>query len=68
MKKIYLAILSVLFFATTGLAQVQLISASDGGFENATSTLAANGWTAVDGTTNNWAVGTVTHSNIFRGN
>lgn len=39
-------------------AQTSLISASDGGFENATSTLAANGWTVVDGTSITWFTGT----------
>ena len=40
-------------------AQTQLISASDGGFENATSTFAANGWsTAQPATTRIWHVGT----------
>jgi hypothetical protein len=39
-------------------AQIALITASDGGFENATSTLAANGWTGVDGTAITWFVGT----------
>ena len=60
MKKIYFAILSAFLFATTGFSQIQLIPASDGGFENGTSTLVANGWTAVNNATNNWAVGTVT--------
>ncbi|HEY5408994.1 MAG TPA: putative Ig domain-containing protein, partial [Ginsengibacter sp.] len=67
MKKFYLAILSILFFAATGFAQVQLIPASDGGFENATPTLAANGWTSVDDATNFWRVGTVTHSPTLGG-
>ncbi len=39
-------------------AQTPLISASDGGFENATSTLAANGWTVVNGTSITWFTGT----------
>ncbi|MBK8340483.1 MAG: hypothetical protein IPK99_11040 [Flavobacteriales bacterium] len=39
-------------------AQTPLITASDGGFENATSTLAANGWTGVDATSITWFTGT----------
>ena len=45
--------------ATISNGQTQLISASDGGFENATSTFAANGWsTAQPGITRQWQVGT----------
>ena len=45
--------------ATIANGQTQLISASDGGFENATSTFAANGWTeAQPGITRQWHVGT----------
>ena len=45
--------------ATMSKGQTQLISASDGGFENATSTFAANGWsTAQPGITRQWQVGT----------
>jgi len=39
-------------------ALIALITASDGGFENVTSTLAANGWTGVDGTSITWFTGT----------
>src|SRR5664280_1847190 len=66
MKKIYLAILSA-FIAITGFSQIQLIPASDGGFENITSTLAANGWTAVNNITNNWAVGPFTFASGAKG-
>jgi len=45
-----------------GYAQTALISASDGGFENATSTFAANGWTVVNGGGSIWNVGTVAGS------
>ena len=38
--------------------QVPLISASDGGFENATSAFANNGWTAVGTSARTWRVGT----------
>ncbi len=48
---------------TAGFGQVQLISASDGGFENATSTFSANGWTVVNGNSPNWYVGTAAGSN-----
>ncbi len=41
-----------------GYAQTVLIPASDGGFENATSTFIANGWTAVNDNDNKWYVGT----------
>ena len=59
MRNIYITFLSLLFFFS-GFSQVQLIPVADGGFENATSTLAANGWTAVNHTTNTWVVGTTT--------
>src|ERR1017187_8157065 len=61
MKKIYLAILSVLFFATTGLAQVELIGPSgDGGFETGVD-FPTNNWTLVpSGAMNSWAVGIAT--------
>ncbi|MCK5169660.1 MAG: hypothetical protein KAQ75_07265, partial [Bacteroidales bacterium] len=39
-------------------AQTELITASDGGFENATTTFAANGWTVVNDATNAYYVGT----------
>ena len=67
MKKIYLAILSVLFFATTGLAQVELIvPAGDGGFENGL-TFASNNWTVVpSGAANSWADGAVAAA-VFAG-
>jgi hypothetical protein len=45
-----------------GYAQTALISAFDGGFENATSTFAANGWTVVNGGGSIWNVGTVAGS------
>ncbi len=46
------------------MAQIQLIPAADGGFENATSSFAANGWTDVQpGNTRQWQVGTAAGSN-----
>ncbi len=39
-------------------AQTNLIPASDGGFENATTTLAANGWTAANSSGSAWICGT----------
>ena len=38
--------------------QVSLITASDGGFENATSAFSNNGWTAVGSSLRTWRVGT----------
>ncbi len=40
-----------------GIAQINLIPTSDGGFENATVTLAANGWTAANATGSAWVCG-----------
>lgn len=40
------------------LGQIGLITASDGGFENATSAFANNGWTAVGTSARTWRVGT----------
>ena len=58
MKKIYFLLLTVLFAAFSN-AQTTLISPTgDGGFENG-ATLAANGWTVVNGATNQWWVGAV---------
>ena len=66
MKKFSLAILSVIFFAITGLAQVELIPPAEGGFETGT-TFATNFWTVVlSGATNSWADGTVAAA-VFAG-
>jgi hypothetical protein len=52
-------VLLLCFALTNGVwAQVALISSSDGGFENATATMAANGWTAVNTTATAWFAGT----------
>ena len=45
-------------WTTTAQAQIALITASDGGFESGTSTLAANGWTGVNATSVTWFTGT----------
>jgi hypothetical protein len=57
MRKIYFWLLLV--FITWGVTgQTTLINpATDGGFENG-STFASNGWTAVNATTDGWAIGT----------
>ena len=58
MKRIYFLLLTLLS-ATIGNAQTTLINPTgDGGFENG-ATFAANGWTVVNGATNQWFVGTV---------
>ena len=58
MKKLYFLLLTVLFVATSN-AQTTLISPTgDGGFESG-ATFLANGWTVVNGATNQWFVGTV---------
>lgn len=61
--KLLSLLLGFLFFQTLPFAsvqaQTQLITASDGGFENATSSFPANGWTAVQpGNARQWQVGT----------
>ena len=48
----------ILFSNFQGHAQTSLISTSDGGFENSTSTFAANGWTVANGYGSDWYVGT----------
>src|SRR3989339_341408 len=56
--KILLLIMG-LFIYEFGYGQTTLIDPTvEGGFENATSTLAANGWTAVNTTSIAWFVGT----------
>lgn len=56
-------ILLSFFHSTTGFGQTQLISASNGGFENATSTFSANGWTEVQpANARRWYVGTAAGS------
>jgi hypothetical protein len=58
MKKQLFSVLSFLMLCIGVQAQTTLISPTgDGGFENG-ATLASNGWTAVNGTTNTWNVGT----------
>ncbi|MGB4937647.1 MAG: hypothetical protein WBO30_11575, partial [Ferruginibacter sp.] len=58
MKKIYFLLLTILA-AVSSQAQTTLISPTgEGGFENG-ATFAANGWTVVNGATNQWFVGTV---------
>ena len=58
MKKIYFLLLTVLSAAISN-AQTTLISPTgDGGFENG-ATFLANGWTVVNGATNQWFVGNV---------
>ena len=44
LARLLAVLLSLSCFAFQASAQTQLITASDGGFENATSTFAANGW------------------------
>ena len=56
-NRIVLLILALALYCPTSWA-TSLITASNGGFENATSTFPANGWTVVNGTqTNKWFVG-----------
>jgi len=57
-KTMYAAacIIGVLYSAVS-FAQVNLIPASDGGFENATVSLAANGWSAANATGSSWVCG-----------
>jgi hypothetical protein len=51
------------FLSTSSFSQIQLITSSDGGFENGTSSFAANGWTPVQpGNTRQWQVGTAAGS------
>ena len=55
------ALLTLVIFAAgigSSWGQVSLITASDGGFENATSAFANNGWTAVGTSARTWRVGT----------
>lgn len=61
----YLLLICGLIMAENVWAQTTLISPTgDGGFENGTN-FAANGWTAINHTTNTWSVGTV--STAFAG-
>lgn len=65
MKKL-ITTLSIFLLGNTLFSQTTIINSSDatgtsganGSFENATSTLAANGWSNVNGVTNKWFVGT----------
>lgn len=63
--KTFLVIVAALFVNSSQiLAQTQLIPTADGGFENGTSTFAANGWTDVQpGNTRQWQVGTAAGAN-----
>src|SRR5690242_3797449 len=54
----FLFFILILLSSFQGYAQTSLISTSDGGFENSTSTFAANGWTVVNGLGSIWNVGT----------
>ncbi|NVO04101.1 MAG: hypothetical protein HXX09_15500, partial [Bacteroidetes bacterium] len=51
-------VIGMLFANLNVKGQVPLISASDGGFENATSAFTNNGWTAVGTSARTWRVGT----------
>lgn len=58
MRKTLMLIQTILLCSLTALTQTNLISpTADGGFENATNTFAANGWTVVNDTYNNFYVG-----------
>ena len=57
MRKIYLSLLILVFVIPATAQQTILIDPlGDGGFENGNS-FAANGWTVVNGATNQWFVG-----------
>ena len=59
LARLLAVLLSLSCFTFQASAQTQLITASDGGFENATSTFAANGWSeAQPGNSRQWWVGT----------
>jgi hypothetical protein len=58
LSKVILVVACCFGLVRQAQAQTPLITASDGGFENATSTLAANGWTVVNGTSITWFTGT----------
>lgn len=63
MKTRLIVLLAFFGFFTESSAQTTIISSTattspNGSFENGTSTFAANGWTAVNGATNQWFVGT----------
>lgn len=66
LNKIISTALFVLGFLCVTYTQTTIINASNatgtsganGGFENATNTFAANGWTVVNGATNKWFTGT----------
>ena len=57
-KSFILALAMLVVGIGSSWGQVALITASNGGFEAATSTAAANGWTAVGTSTRTWRVGT----------
>ncbi len=66
-KNILLSAMYLLTFGICATAQTTIISPTgDGGFETGT-TFADNGWTVVNGGTNNWQVGTVTKNDGARG-
>ena len=60
MRWLLCAVVMMGLASTNVMAQTTLISSTgDGGFENATSTLVANGWTGVNGGANGWFCGVV---------
>src|SRR5215212_7364969 len=58
MRKFYLSLFAFLFVFTAQSQTVLINPSGAGGFENG-ATFAANGWTLVNGATNQWFVGTV---------
>ncbi|MBI3517984.1 MAG: T9SS type A sorting domain-containing protein [Bacteroidetes bacterium] len=69
-KKIIIAVCS--FISLTAFSQTTIISSTattnpNGSFENATSTFAANGWTAVNAGTNTWVIGTTAFNSGSKG-
>ena len=59
MRKLYFTLFTFLFVLAANSQQTVLIDpATDGGFENG-ATFTANGWTVVNGATNQWFVGNV---------
>src|SRR5436190_949155 len=60
-----IAIVVGVIMSSQSFAQTQLIPANDGGFENATSSFAANGWsTALSGSARNWFVATTANTPV----
>ena len=58
LSKVFILFVFLMSYTFSINAQTELITASDGGFENATTTFAANGWTVVNDATNAYYVGT----------